>query len=310
MATTGRILLAIIFLAQQFWPSSGNNYIPKSRILSKDVEECNGYIKNLTIGLLKRNYRTNKIMQKCLNGGYLDFKDLKLAKYGIYDNNFNQYEKRKYFLDKYGYPENYGFGHFGLPDDYNLKRFFDQKGEYDKFGLNNYLSKYNLQKYEKDKYGYLENSGIGHFGLLDDVNLERFFDQKGQYNKFGHNNYFSKYNLQKYLSKGDKFGYPYDYDLRNYLSLNNNENIKTYLKQKESEIRRLESTKKLNLKKLLQKRQQGCFWRGKLYSNGEVINDLYQWWFNKICSKGKMVVQARQWSDVVKDKRYKKNKKL
>merc|ERR1739847_123859 len=48
-----------------------------------------------------------------------------------------------------------------------------------------------------------------------------------------------------------------------------------------------------------------CIWYGVTYCDGDVIVDLYRWWFESKCSKGKMRVRSRPYSEVVNDPRYK-----
>merc|ERR1711892_1113786 len=49
----------------------------------------------------------------------------------------------------------------------------------------------------------------------------------------------------------------------------------------------------------------GCAWYDKVFCDGEVVKDLYIWWFLSRCSGNKMRVVGRSWGEVVKDKRYK-----
>ena len=41
-----------------------------------------------------------------------------------------------------------------------------------------------------------------------------------------------------------------------------------------------------------------------MYCSGDVIHDLYAWWFKMRCSLGKMRVVGTQWGEVVTDQRY------
>eukprot|EP00090_Calanus_glacialis_P012295 TRINITY_DN20793_c0_g1_i1.p1 TRINITY_DN20793_c0_g1~~TRINITY_DN20793_c0_g1_i1.p1 ORF type:complete len:137 (-),score=31.28 TRINITY_DN20793_c0_g1_i1:205-615(-) len=50
--------------------------------------------------------------------------------------------------------------------------------------------------------------------------------------------------------------------------------------------------------------QDDCVWYGQVFCGGDVVIDLYSWWFQMRCSDGKMRVEARQWGDVVRDSRY------
>merc|ERR1712218_576598 len=51
-----------------------------------------------------------------------------------------------------------------------------------------------------------------------------------------------------------------------------------------------------------------CMWYGEVLCDGDVVQDLYRWWFLSKCSKSKMSVVSRSWLDVISDKRYKANK--
>ena len=48
-----------------------------------------------------------------------------------------------------------------------------------------------------------------------------------------------------------------------------------------------------------------CNWYGTVYCNGDVVQDLYRWWFLMKCSAGIMRVYSRSYEEVSKDKRYK-----
>jgi hypothetical protein len=47
-----------------------------------------------------------------------------------------------------------------------------------------------------------------------------------------------------------------------------------------------------------------CEWYGQVYCSGDVIQDLFAWWFKMRCSSGKMRVEGTQWRDVVTDPRF------
>ena len=47
-----------------------------------------------------------------------------------------------------------------------------------------------------------------------------------------------------------------------------------------------------------------CEWYGQVYCSGDIIQDLYEWWFKMRCSKGRMMLESRQWRDVVTDPRF------
>merc|ERR1711992_7663 len=48
-----------------------------------------------------------------------------------------------------------------------------------------------------------------------------------------------------------------------------------------------------------------CVWYGEILCDGAVVEDLYRWWFLSKCSKGRMSVTSRSWSEVTSDPRYK-----
>merc|ERR1711894_746661 len=48
-----------------------------------------------------------------------------------------------------------------------------------------------------------------------------------------------------------------------------------------------------------------CVWYGEVLCDGAVVQDLYRWWFLRKCSKGRMSVTSRSWSEVTADERYK-----
>lgn len=47
-----------------------------------------------------------------------------------------------------------------------------------------------------------------------------------------------------------------------------------------------------------------CDWYGERFCHGDVVNDLYSWWFVTKCHDGKMKVVPRNWQAVVTDPRY------
>merc|ERR1712113_1045447 len=49
-----------------------------------------------------------------------------------------------------------------------------------------------------------------------------------------------------------------------------------------------------------------CVWYGDIICDGAVVQDLYRWWFLMKCSKGKMSLYSRSWTEVTNDERYKK----
>merc|ERR1711894_182718 len=49
-----------------------------------------------------------------------------------------------------------------------------------------------------------------------------------------------------------------------------------------------------------------CVWYGDIICDGAVVQDLYRWWFLMKCSKGKMSLYSRSWTEVTNDRRYKK----
>merc|ERR1712025_874366 len=48
-----------------------------------------------------------------------------------------------------------------------------------------------------------------------------------------------------------------------------------------------------------------CVWYGEILCDGAVVEDLYRWWFLSKCSKGRMSLYSRSWSEVTSDPRYK-----
>merc|ERR1712200_49445 len=50
----------------------------------------------------------------------------------------------------------------------------------------------------------------------------------------------------------------------------------------------------------------GCLWYGRVVCDGNVVKDLYRWWFESKCSGGKMRPVGRAWGAVVADKRFRK----
>ena len=40
-------------------------------------------------------------------------------------------------------------------------------------------------------------------------------------------------------------------------------------------------------------------WYGEVLCDGAVVQDLYRWWFLQRCSKGRMSVVSRSWSEVI-----------
>merc|ERR1711892_315262 len=49
----------------------------------------------------------------------------------------------------------------------------------------------------------------------------------------------------------------------------------------------------------------GCKRKGRVICKGEMIEDLYTWWFETKCSGGRLKGVARSWLEVSRDKRYK-----
>jgi len=49
-----------------------------------------------------------------------------------------------------------------------------------------------------------------------------------------------------------------------------------------------------------------CVWYGDIICDGAVVQDLYRWWFSMKCSKGRMSLYSRSWTEVTNDERYKK----
>merc|ERR1711990_667943 len=48
-----------------------------------------------------------------------------------------------------------------------------------------------------------------------------------------------------------------------------------------------------------------CVWYGEVLCDGAVVQDLYRWWFLMKCTKGRMSLYSRSWSEVSNDPRYK-----
>merc|ERR1719419_821561 len=61
--------------------------------------------------------------------------------------------------------------------------------------------------------------------------------------------------------------------------------------------------KKLNVK-ALPSSDAPCEWYGQLYCNGDIVVDLYRWWFLKKCASGRMYVYGRTWLEVAQDPRF------
>ena len=41
-----------------------------------------------------------------------------------------------------------------------------------------------------------------------------------------------------------------------------------------------------------------CIWYGTVFCDGDVVEDLFRWWFKMKCSKGKFSVDSSTWSAV------------
>merc|ERR1712037_163101 len=50
----------------------------------------------------------------------------------------------------------------------------------------------------------------------------------------------------------------------------------------------------------------GCLWYGRVVCDGNVVKDLYRWWFETKCSSGRMTPVGRSWGAVDADKRYRR----
>merc|ERR1712210_306833 len=68
---------------------------------------------------------------------------------------------------------------------------------------------------------------------------------------------------------------------------------------------KLKLKKEKRVKKPLQIACNGCRWKGEVICDGEVIQDLYIWWFETHCSKGRLSVVGRSWGEVNADPRFK-----
>merc|ERR1712004_140198 len=67
----------------------------------------------------------------------------------------------------------------------------------------------------------------------------------------------------------------------------------------------LKFRKENRVKKPLKIACDGCRWKGEVICDKEVVQDLYIWWFETHCSKGKLHVVGRSWGEVVADPRFK-----
>merc|ERR1711971_860702 len=65
----------------------------------------------------------------------------------------------------------------------------------------------------------------------------------------------------------------------------------------------LKFRKEKRVKKPLQIACNGCRWKGDVICDGEVVQDLYIWWFETHCSKGRLSVVGRSWGEVNADPR-------
>ena len=45
-----------------------------------------------------------------------------------------------------------------------------------------------------------------------------------------------------------------------------------------------------------------CIWYGTTFCDGDVVEDLYRWWFKMKCSKTKFSVDSSSWAEVIKRK--------
>merc|ERR1712083_997997 len=68
---------------------------------------------------------------------------------------------------------------------------------------------------------------------------------------------------------------------------------------------KLKFKKEKRVKKPLKIACNGCRWKGEVICDGDVVQDLYIWWFETHCNKGRLSVIGRSWGEVVKDPRFK-----
>ena len=43
-----------------------------------------------------------------------------------------------------------------------------------------------------------------------------------------------------------------------------------------------------------------CTWYGTVFCNGDVVEDLFRWWFKMRCAKGKFSVDSVSYGDVIR----------
>ena len=48
-----------------------------------------------------------------------------------------------------------------------------------------------------------------------------------------------------------------------------------------------------------------CLWYGTTFCDGDLVEDLFRWWFRMKCSKSKFTVASVPYSQVVQDPRFK-----
>ena len=46
-----------------------------------------------------------------------------------------------------------------------------------------------------------------------------------------------------------------------------------------------------------------CLWYGTTFCDGDVVEDLYRWWFKMKCSKTRFSVDSSSWAEVIRRKK-------
>ena len=46
-----------------------------------------------------------------------------------------------------------------------------------------------------------------------------------------------------------------------------------------------------------------CVWYGTTFCDGDVVEDLYRWWFKMRCSNARFSVDSSSWADVISRKK-------
>merc|ERR1711988_112297 len=53
-----------------------------------------------------------------------------------------------------------------------------------------------------------------------------------------------------------------------------------------------------------------CIWYGTTFCDGDVVEDLYRWWFKMKCSKTRFSVDSSSWAEVIKRKQQEQMKDI